>query len=70
MRLIFMIFMHLKLTYKSDFKVSLLNPSLFNSPKNQYNPCRTFVFQNPLLPCLGNPQTAGVGAKQKSPASN
>jgi hypothetical protein len=64
--------MHLKLTYKSDFKVSLLNPSLFNSPKIQYNiPCRTLVFKiKSFASCLGNPQTAGVGAKQKSPASN
>jgi hypothetical protein len=68
MRLIFMIFMHLKLTYKSDFKVSLLNPSLFNSPKNQYNP--VLRFPKSFASCLGNPQTAGVGAKQKSPASN
>jgi hypothetical protein len=63
--------MHLKLTYKSDFKVSLLNPSLFNSPKTSNIPVVPFVFQNKIFAsCLGNPQTAGVGAKQKSPASN
>jgi hypothetical protein len=48
-----------------------LNPSLFNSPKIQYNiPCVPLVFKIIFASCLGNPQTAGVGAKQKSPASN
>jgi hypothetical protein len=59
-----MIFMHLKLTYKSDFKVSLLNPSYLILPKSSVIlPVVPFVFQNKIFAsCLGNPQTAGVGA--------
>jgi hypothetical protein len=63
--------MHLKLTYKSDFKVSLLNPSLFNSKIQCNIPVVPFFSKiKSFASCLGNPQTAGVGAKQKSPASN